>query len=162
MPAPMVPRPMTPTVVNSRVAVSVMDACSHAACASEMWEASLHGSVPSEGWWAYDAHLVARSDRPGAHHLGAQPPQPARLALGPVDEGQRVLAEAGDELAAPGVGLVGDHDDRAVGPTDVELAPGGQVVVGEVEVDEHLVARQLLAVRVLGEELDDAVVHQVE
>src|SRR6478609_7963625 len=157
MPAPMVPRPMTPTEVNVAVAVSVMDACSHAVQPSRVWQPSLPRSVRT-----YDAHLVARSDRARTHHLGAQPAQPARLALGPVDEGQRVLAEAGDELAAPGVRLVGDDDDGAVGPADVELAPGGKVVVGQVEVDEHLVAGELLALGVLGKELHEAVVHQVE
>src|SRR6478609_9463776 len=108
MPAPMVPRPMTPTEVNVAVAVSVMDACSHAVRASRMWEASRDRDVGTGDRRAYDAHLVARSDRPGTHHLRAQPAQPAGLPLRSVDAGQRVLAEAGDELAAAGVRLVGD------------------------------------------------------
>ena len=114
------------------------------------------------GRGAYDDHLVARSDRARPHHLGAEPAQPARLALGAVDEGHRVLAEAGDELGAAVVGLVGHHDHGPLGAADVELAPRGEVGVGEVEVEEHLVAGQHLALRVLGEELHEPVAHQVE
>src|SRR6476659_1729943 len=117
MPAPIVPRPITPTVVNVAAAVSVMDACSHDHCRPGVWEPSLRRRHRG----AYDDHLVAGADRPGTHHLGAQPAEPARLALGAVHEGHRVLAEARDELAAPVVGHLGDDDDRTVGATDVQL-----------------------------------------
>src|SRR5690349_17337105 len=111
MPAPIVPRPITPTVVNSRVAVSVMDACSHAVRASRMWEPSLRRPVRGP----HDDDLVAGPDRARTDHPGAQPAQAPRLALRAVDEGQRVLAVAGDELAAALVRLVGHHDHGPVG-----------------------------------------------
>ena len=133
-------------VVNSRVAVSVM---AHAPTRVRGPRCGNRHSARSGPRRTTSTSSPGRTG-PRAHHLGAQPAQPARLALGPVDEGQRVLAEAGDELAAAGVRLVGHHDHRAVGPADVELAPGGQVVVGQVEVDEHLVAGELLALGVLG------------
>ena len=127
-----------------------------------MWEASRVAGPASSARRTDDDHLVTGADRARTHHLRAQPTQSPRLALGAVDEGHRVLAEARDELPAPVVRLVGHHDHRALGTTDVELAPRRQVVVGEVEVDEHLVAGEPLATRVLRQELDQPVAHDVE
>ena len=74
---------------------------------------------------------------PGVTTLALRPRRRSCLPDADVDEAQRLLAEAGGELGAAGVRLLGDLDD---GVADGEARAGRQVVGAEVEVDVQLVA----------------------
>ena len=88
---------------------------------SRMWEASRPTRVPA-GVRRPPRRPVAPG--PGRTTFAHSPRSRRGLPSGPLTKASRVLAEAGDELAAPAVRLVGHHDDGAVGAADVELAPG--------------------------------------
>ena len=76
---------------------------------------------------------------PGVDDLGVEAAEAQLLADADVDEAQRLLAEAGGELGAAGVRLVGDLDH---GVADGEAGASRQVVGADVEVDVELVAGQ--------------------
>src|SRR5689334_25160588 len=89
---------------------------------------------------------VAAPDDAGSHDPRVEAAQPQLAAAVGVDEVERLLAEASEELLAPGVRL-GGHLDDGVG-ADAQPRAGGQVGVRQVEVDVQLVARKSLLVGV--------------
>ena len=122
MPAPMVPRPITPMVVNSRVScVASWHACSHGArargCGNSLTRQAGRTTTTSSPGRTCPARPPWRT----AHAGGAACPRA-------VDEGHRVLAEARDELGAAVVGLVGHHDHgRPRSPPMRSSRPAGRL-----------------------------------
>ncbi len=77
------------------------------------------------------------------HDAGVDAAQPELAARGLVHELERLGAEAGAELRAPGVRFWRHLDD---GVADRELRSGWKVVDAEVEVDVELVAGERPAI----------------
>ena len=94
---------------------------------------------------------------PGVTTRALTSAQAELAARGLVHELERLGAEAGAELRAPGVRL-GRHLDDGV--ADGELRACGQVLDAEIEVDVELVARERPAVPASGDHRGCARVHQ--